>query len=96
MPICFYIANKYGGEHALLGKTAQDQGLLEMCCLNLDDVGIQLISLCWSQGIIKDLEEKKRDFWLEHVQDKMESLEEFASSKMWMLGSLTLFDFFIY
>lgn len=49
VPICNYIANKYGSSE-MLGKCMRDEAILNMYTWSIDNMGVSLVSLCWMQG----------------------------------------------
>lgn len=86
--IANYIA-VIGNKPELLGKTPQDQAVVNEILGVLGDIFTPTVQLCFNEKF----DEEKEKVFTDKVRGKAEQIYKFLQGKEWTLGYLTLVDF---
>jgi glutathione S-transferase len=86
--IARYIIKK-SGKKDLLGKTIEDEALVDNVLGVIDDISTPTVQVCFND---KFNEEKEKVF-TDKVKAKVDAVYKFLGDKDWLLGYITLADF---
>lgn len=80
---------KRGGKPELLGKTPEDEAIVNNVLGVIHDVQTPTQQLCFNEKF----EEEKEKVYTDKVKGKVEQIAKFLGDKDWLLGYLTIADF---
>lgn len=79
----------------LLGKTVEDQAIVQMYLWTIDTMG-NIISINCSKIPEQDRPAFKENQWKNNVLPRMMKYEQFVKTQGWFLGYLSIIDFSVY